>query len=249
MRSVIAQVIMLALWSAHAQTASGRLTFEVASIKPSAPDVQGLYVPARPADGLRMTGATLKNLIGYAYNVREFLIFGGPAWVNSDRFDVNARAGASSENSSTRSSGRQMLERLQSLLADRFQLAIHRESKEQSVYVLVVAKNGPNVHEAKPDTRTFIRRWRSSITGQGVRINMLVLNLSNTLEHPILDRTGLTGKYDFKLEWADTAEAPPDLNGPSLFTALQEQLGLRLESQKAPVETLVIDHAERPSDN
>ncbi len=216
----------------------------------------------QPGGNLRLVGATLKNLIAYAYNVREFTISGGPGWINSDRFDINARAEQSSASGDSSGGSRQIPERLRSLLAERFQLAIHRESKEQNVYALVLAKSGPKFSEAKPESKPTIRGRRGSIIGQGVGMQMLVINLANSMDRPVLDRTGLTGTYDFKLEWSPDAQGPssiagaggeapllPDPNGPSLFAALQEQLGLRLEPQKAPVEILVIDRAARPSEN
>jgi uncharacterized protein (TIGR03435 family) len=257
MRLSIAQALLLALFGVQAQTPpSAPLAFEVASIKPSAPDVAGMYMRPQPG-GLRLEGATLKNLIEYAYGVRGFAISGGPAWVNSDRFDVDARVGGSP------SEPQQVRERLKTLLGERFKLAVHTESKEQNVYYLVVGKSGPKFHEAKPDSGQMIRRQGASITGEGVGVGLLVLNLANALEVPVLDKTGLTGRYDFKLEWSLDAGRQsgsvtgmgggdvraPEPSGPSLFAALQEQLGLRLEAERAPAETLVIDHVDRPSAN
>ena len=262
MRFTFALVLVLTLWNVHAQTAPAPLTFEVASVKPSASDVPGFFFQPQPGGNLRITGGTLKNLIAFAYNAREFAISGGPGWVNSDRFDIDARAAHSSppENSPA---PQQMQERLKSLLAERFQLAIHTESKEENVYALIVGKNGPKLHEAKPESNPMIRKRGTSIIGEGVGMQMLVINLANSLDRPVLDKTSLTGRYDFKLEWildarnssspivVTSGEAPtaPEPDGPSLFAALQEQLGLRLEPQKAPVETLVIDHVARPSEN
>ena len=257
MQLSIAQVLLLELLGFQAQTPpSAPLAFEVASIKPSAPDAAGMYMRPQPG-GLRLEGATLKNLIEYAYAVRGFAISGGPAWANSDRFDVDARVGGSP------SGPQQLGERLKTLLGERFKLAVHTESKEQNVYYLIVGKNGPKLHEAKPDSRQMIRRQGPSITGEGIGLGMLVLNLANALEVPVFDKTGLTGRYDFKLEWSldvgrqsgsvtgmgggDARAAEP--SGPSLFAALQEQLGLRLDVQKAPAETLVIDHVDCPSAN
>jgi uncharacterized protein (TIGR03435 family) len=257
MRFAFVPVLVLASWSAYGQTASAQLTFEVASIKPSAPNSPGAFLQPQPGGNLRMAGATLKNLIAYAYGVREFAISGGPDWTDSDRFDVDARVGTSPGTT------RQIPERLRALLAERFQLAIHTESKVQNVYALVVAKDGPKLSDAKPDSGPSIRKRGASIIGEGVGMAMLVMNLAGSLERPVLDKTGLTGKYDFKLEWsleadknsasvsatsADAAVAPAQ-TGPSLFSALQEQLGLRLEAQKAPVNTLVIDHVAQPSQN
>jgi uncharacterized protein (TIGR03435 family) len=257
MRLAVVPVLALTSWSVCGQTASAQLTFEVASIKPSAPDTPGTFLQPEPGGNLRMIGNTLKNLIAYAYGVREFTISGVPDWGNSNRFDIDARVGASP------GTPQQIPERLRALLAERFQLACHTESKMQDVYALVVAKNGPKLIEAKPGSGPMIRRRGASITGEGVAIPMLVMNLANSLERPVLDKTGLAGKYDFKLEWSLDANknpaaiaatganspAAPDPTGPSLFSACQEQLGLRLEAQKALAETLVIDHVARPSQN
>ncbi len=253
----------LTLWNVQAQTAPVPSTFEVASVKPSAPDVTGFFFQPQPGGNLRITGATLKNLIAVAYNAREFAISGGPGWVNSDRFDIDARVAHLSTSENVPANPQQMRECLKSLLAERFQLAIHPERKEQNVYVLLVGKGGPKLHEATPGSNPKIRKRGTSITGEGVGMQMLVLNLANSLDRPVLDKTSLTGKYDFKVEWAPEvpsvpsptatmgAETPtvPQPNGPSLFTALQEQLGLRLEPQKAPAETLVIDRVALPSKN
>ena len=263
MRFIFAHVLVLTLLNVHAQTAPAPLTFEVASVKPSAPDVAGLFVEPQPGGSIRITGGTVKNLIAVAYNAREFAISGGPGWVSSDRFDIDARAPHLSASENSPANAQQLRERLKSLLAERFQLAIHPESKEQNVYALLIGKSGPKIHDAEPGSRSMIRKRGTSIIGEGVGMQMLVLNLANSLDRPVLDKTGLTGKYDFKIEWtldalnasspipATGAEAPtaPEPNGPSLFAALQEQLGLRLEPQKAPAETLVIDHVARPSEN
>lgn len=245
-------------WNACAQTASTPLTFEVASVKASAPDVPGMFLQPQPGGNLRITGATLKNLIAFAFNAREFAISGGPDWVNSDRFDIDASVGSSP------GTPQQIRERLKALLAERFQLTIHNESKEQNVYALVIGKNGPKFHDAKPESGPMIRKRGTTITGDGVGMQVLALNLATSLDRPVLDKTGLTGKYDFKLEWSLDAGTGPrptaattggevpvasDPTGPSIFAALQEQLGLRLETQRAPAETLVIEHVSRPSAN
>jgi uncharacterized protein (TIGR03435 family) len=276
MKSAIACVGLLVLRGLHAQPAPAPLSFEVASIKRSAPDAKGFFLQIQPGGGLRATGATVKNLIALAYGLREFQISGGPRWADSDRFDINARAERSPASETPaadplqmtaeqRQNGSELRERVKSLLAERFQLAVHSESKEQDVYALVVAKNGPKVREAKSESGHSIRGQRGSITGQGTTMQLLAANLSNQIGSPVLDRTGLPGNYDFKLEWtsdlgrgsgsiggsAAEAEAPlaSDPEGPSVFTALQEQLGLRLERQKGSVKVLVIDRLEKPSEN
>jgi uncharacterized protein (TIGR03435 family) len=257
------------------------LTFEVASIKPNAGDDRRMSIQIQPGGGLRATGATLKMLLTLAYDVRDFQISGGPGWINTDRYDVMAKAerSASAEavpddlrkmtDDQRKTLGDQMRERLRSLLADRFQLTLHRETKEQSVYALVVGKSGSKLQESQSTEgggpRGMMRMGRGQLSGQGVQMQGLTMALSNQVGRPVIDRTGLKGNFDFKLEWTPDqgqsagplgggppgadAPPPPDPNGPSIFTAVQEQLGLRLESQKGPVEMIVIDRVEKPSDN
>ena len=253
--------------SVFGQQPATPLTFEVASLKPSAPDAPGMFIRPLPGGGLRIAGASLKNLISLAYGVRGFQISGGPEWVDTQRFDIEARAETSDAAAPTdpakmSEEQRKITERLRNLLADRFQLTLHRETKEQPVYALVVAKGGPKFQEST-EASGLIRMGRGTLTGRATRLGMLALNLSNELGRRVIDKTGLTGKYSFELKWTPIqpsaaslgpppgAELPPpaDSNGPSIFTALPEQLGLRLESQKGPVEILVIDRAEKPSEN
>ena len=151
-----------------------------------------------------------------------------------------------------------MRPKLQSLLAERFKLSLHRETREQPLYALVVGKSGTKFQRANGNFGG-LRIGRTQLTGSGATLEMLTTALANQLGRPVLDRTGLEGTFDFKLEWAAQAGASPlpggdalppaDANGPSIFTALQEQLGLKLESTKGSVEVLVIDHVERPSEN
>ncbi|HEY7392890.1 MAG TPA: TIGR03435 family protein, partial [Bryobacteraceae bacterium] len=230
------------------------LTFDVASIKPSAPGTPGL-TDFLPGGGFRATAVTLKRLVFEAYDVKPYQVPGGPPWTGSDRFDIRARPDRPGTN-------QQVRERLRNLLADRFQLVIHRETKELPVYALVVAKNGSKFQESS-DGRRMMRGAPGLLSGQGVGMPQLAASLSGPAGRPVIDKTGLTGLYNFELKWTpDSPQVapgplppgvppppPPDPNAPSLFTALPEQLGLRLESQKAPVEILVIDHAEKPSDN
>jgi uncharacterized protein (TIGR03435 family) len=154
---------------------------------------------------------------------------------------------------------------LQSLLADRFKLKPHHETKQAPAYVLVLAKNGAKMKKEPDDTTTeYTHSDRTYITYHAAPINDLAARLTFLMGRPVLDKTGLTGKYDIALQWMpDSGQAsmpgpdsgqqgnapPPDSSGPSIFTALQEQLGLKLESITAPVEHIVIDHVERPSEN
>lgn len=256
--------------------AAAPLTFEVASIKPAATDARGTMIRMMPGGGLTVTNATLRLLLTLAYDVRDFQVSGGPGWVGSERYDINAKAERSPSSDPVpedprkmtdeqrKTNQEQMRQRLQALLAERFQLAIHRETKEAPVYALVVAKNGPKLQESK-EGGPRLMMGRGQLNGQGALMEMLATVLSNQLGRPVLDKTGLQGKYDFKLEFTpDPGQAagpfgglapgpdappPPDPNGPSIFAAIQEQLGLRLDSQKGPVEMIVIDRVEKASEN
>jgi bla regulator protein BlaR1 len=260
------------------QSGTQPLTFEVASIKPSGGDDRRTMIQIQPGGGFRASGMTVKMLLTQAYDVREFQVSGGPSWINTKRYDITAKSEHSDEAQSLPDDPRkmtdeqrktvsdQMRERLRALLAERFQLTIHRETKEQSVYALVVGKGGSKLKESETKEGTgprgMMRMGRAQLSGQGVPLQMLTQSLSSQLGRPVIDRTGLKGNFDFKLEWTPDpgqpaampangpdAPPPPDPNGPSIFTALQEQLGLRLESQKGPVEMLVIDKVEKPSEN
>ena len=152
------------------------LNFEVASVKPSAPDASGMFIRFLPGGGLRMTGAKSTNLIALAYGVREFQISGGPPWVDTARFDIDARAEISdavppTDPAKIREEQRNVIERLKSLLADRFQLTFHRETKEQPVYELVVAKGGAKFQESTEPTG-LIRMGRGTLTGHAVGLGM-----------------------------------------------------------------------------
>jgi bla regulator protein blaR1 len=275
-------LVILAAGLAFGQSAPAPLTFEVASIKPNSGDDHRMGLQFLPGGGLRATGMTLKFLITFAYDVRDFQVSGGPGWINSDRFDIVAKSERGGSDNATpddmrkmtdaqmKTTAEQMRLKLQALLADRFQLTFHRETKEQPVYALVVGKNGSKLQESKVqpqgDRRRMMRIGRGDINGEGVGLEMLAENLSTQLGRPVIDRTGLKGDFDFKLTWTPDpgqsmggfggppppgveAPPPPDPNGPSLFTAVQEQLGLRLESQKGPVDLIVIDRVEKLSEN
>ncbi|HYL39521.1 MAG TPA: TIGR03435 family protein [Bryobacteraceae bacterium] len=240
--------------------------FEVATIKPNAEKDNRFMMPGGPQGGTyKATGVTLKMLIMYAYGVRAaFQVAGGPSWIGTERWDIQAKVAG--ETPVTRD---QFLQMLRDLLEDRFQLKARRESKEMPVYELVVAKNGPKLtpHTGgapKPEDRIRIR-YGSLQFRQGTPAG-LAFQLSVQLGRTVIDKTGLTGEYDFNLEWApepgqgglegiglppdpNLPLAPADPNRASIFIAIQEQLGLHLESQKGPVEMVVIDSVEKPSAN
>jgi uncharacterized protein (TIGR03435 family) len=232
--------------------------FEAASIKPvKEPN------PGRMNDheeGRRFTThyTSLSDLILMAYHVDRQQIVGGPTWMRTDEYDVDAVAGEDIK------SGEQFEAMLQKLLADRFQLTLHREQREMSVYTLTVAKGGSKLKPADPSgpgngatcEHLGVCHFRGEPLAHFARWMGFVV-----LAKPVNDKTGLEGKFDFDLTWtpdesqfagmgirvpqaADNPSAPPEL-----FTAIQEQLGLKLEPQKIPAEVLVIDHVERPSEN
>jgi uncharacterized protein (TIGR03435 family) len=213
--------------------------FEVASVKLLNPPLGVHAVGLRLDHGrVALEGATLRQIIVQAYLVQRVLVLGGPPWYDSDQYNLVAKT----ENpDATREQARAML---QTLLADRFKLSVHREMKELTVYSLSVGKNGPKFQESKGDVPPSAR-----VGGKG---RMLLYNqpmagmvnlLANILDLPVQDQTGLKGRYDLTLEWT------PDPSNPSLFTAVQEQLGLKMEARKSAVEVLMVDHAERPSEN
>jgi bla regulator protein blaR1 len=266
-------------------TATDAHTFDVASIKPNKSGNNMVRMMIKP-EGLSATGGTLQMLIESAYEIQDFQIVGGPKWISSDKYDIEAKLdGAQMDRLKSLSPDESRLESkrmLRALLANRFQLVLHRETKDLPGYALVMAKGGPKLHEAtpgdtypngikgpdgQPGTGLMIMGGnRGPVTGQGISIEHLARLLSQQLSRTVLNETGLTGNYDFTLQWApderagpmpgahegDGArpeDASPDSSRPSIFTAVQEQLGLKLEARKVPVEMLVIDHVEPPSEN
>ncbi|HVV44086.1 MAG TPA: TIGR03435 family protein [Bryobacteraceae bacterium] len=227
--------------------------FEAASIHPSPGNTPFFARP--PSNGkFYGTGVVVRLMVMLAYNVQESQIAGGPSWIGTDRWNVDAK----SEAGATHSTGetRQML---QNLLNDRFGLQAHRETREQSSYVLKIAKDGPKLKTSE-NGATNIRVNGNSIDLEHGEISRLTQLLSSALGKPVVDRTGLTGYYNVSLQWSDApvadggvigldAHATSDPNRESIFSAIQNQLGLQLVSQRAPVEMIVIDKVERPSAN
>jgi len=237
--------------------------FEVGSVKPASPDIRGIILQFTPGGGVRLVNATLRQAITLAYDVQEFQLSGGPGWLSADRFEILGKGSGDSGNDT--SASQLARKRLQGLLEERFHLVIHKETKDLPVLALVL---GRDARKLKPSGQGFdgISGRPGQISAERAGMQDLAAYLAGQLRRPVLDRTGLSGTYAFKLEWtpqldgpaaakvaADKAEAagvsPSDPSGPSIFNALQEQLGLRLESVKAPVNTIIIDRAERPVAN
>jgi bla regulator protein blaR1 len=254
---------------ALAQSPGSPLAFEVASVKPSNPDPNGFSIQTIPGEGLRATNVPLKTLITYAYDIRDYQLSGDPRWIGEERYDISARtargntafgeAGPRTLNDSQRKIYEDRIrERVRTLLAERFGLMIHHASQEQTVYFLTVAKGGPKMKSVVPEPGA---RQGMSGSGRGhtqayaVTSEMTAAYLARVTGRIVVDKTGLDDKYDWTLDWApdaptandDGAGAPPA--GPTIFTAVQEQLGLRLESGKAPVDKIVIDRVNRPTEN
>ena len=217
-----------------------RPSFEVASIKPSPPEYIGFQSYVKGERYTAMT-ATVRNLVAFAYSIRDFQISGGPAWSGSAAYNVSAtmRPGATPTESKLM---------LQNLLADRFHLKFHRITKKRSGYALVIDKNGPKLTESK-NPGPGLGLGRGNLNGRGADMGQLAKELSSQLESPIADRTRLTALYDFTLKWTSDVEAG-DSSGSSIFTAIRDQLGLRLDAVKnVPVDILVIDAVEKPTEN
>ncbi len=278
--------LLLAIASGAFGQSAALPRFEVVSIKPNAQggsDIQGLgIVRVLPGGRLSAEKAQLRYLIQNAYGLRAFQLTGGPGWIDSAHFDIEAKADGDP-------SPAQMRLMMQALLADRFKLTAHRETKELPVYELTAAKGGLKLEQPKPGScvapdpnappmppapgqpapcgRILMTMSPTGARMRGANVTMaeLVRILSNVLARTVVDKTGFTGSFDIQLEFApdmvlaglprpptaDPSSVAPsaDTAGPSLFSAVQEQLGLKLESAKGPVEVLIIDHVERPSGN
>jgi bla regulator protein BlaR1 len=242
---------MLLSASARAQS------FEVASIKPSQPasadrQIVGFQTP--PGGRLNTLSTSLRMLIKFAYNVKDFQVSGGPGWADSESYDIVAKG----DGNATRPQLRLML---QGLLKDRFKLTLRHETKDARIYELVVAKGGSKIQEDTASRQRIAMTGPGKVMAQKTPLALFAEFLGTLTDRPVVDKTGLPSTYKFKLDWtpavgeaglpgpAPPDVAPPDSNGPSLFTALQEQLGLRLQSAKGPVEILVIEEAEKPTEN
>jgi uncharacterized protein (TIGR03435 family) len=239
-------------------------TFDVASIKPSPlEDRAGRYIRMQSGHQFQVKNYTVRGMIGAAYNLTPRAISGGPDWAGTDRYDVLAVTPGELQPNTD-----EQMTMLRKLLADRFQLTFHRESKEFSAYALTVVKGGSKLTEsttpddAQPQLTSTVYPEKDG----GVRLGLPARNANMEqftsilqraiLDRPVIDRTGLSGRYDFQLDWKPDetqfdGALQPNANStyPDFYAALQQQLGLRLESTRAAVEVLVIDRLERPTAN
>ena len=237
--------------------------FDVASVRMGDPNSvrQGIHI--QPGGRFNTTNTTLKMLVAFAYDVENYQIAGGPAWSESDKFTIDAKPVDPALIPSGPEGDAQIRLMVRSLLAERFKVSVHRDTKEDRIYNLVIGKNGSKLNETNPATVGQNLEGRTGqFTATGVPLSMLTQSLSRQLGRPVIDKTGLSGRYDFKLTYVPESRdgifgqvlptdpaAADNLETTALFTALQEQLGLKLESAKGPIEIVVIDQAERPTEN
>jgi uncharacterized protein (TIGR03435 family) len=245
----------------RSMAADAPLVFEVATVKLSNPDAPGKLFTVKGREVLTIN-TTLADLITMAYNVHIRQVVGGPSWMENDKFDVTGRPQAEGTPNTEQLRGL-----IRGLLSDRFKLTVHTEKKEQPAYLLTVGSRG---HKLTANTTNPNGLPALLFKGLGMLpvVNATMGDFARVmtqavLDRPVIDRTGLQGRFDFTLNWtADESQfrsmgvrippppATPDPNAlPGLFTAIQEQLGLRLDSANAPVDVIVIDRVEKPSDN
>jgi uncharacterized protein (TIGR03435 family) len=270
-RAAIASVVLCVIAPAAAQQPAP--AFEVASVKENRSRTAAWSMTAPPGGRFNFTNATLDTIIRWAYRLQDFQLAGAPDWTGSTRFDVVAKAGGSPPPDEMQLQGM-----MQTLLAEHFKLVSHMETRELPTYALMLVgregKPGVNLHASPVDCAAVaaaartgalrpplpggrplcgIRMGAGTMTAGGITMARLVPDLSRLVNRVVVDRTGLAGAFDLDLRWTPESLSrdaqPSDPNAPSIFTAVQEQLGLKLEATKGPVEVLVIDHVEHPRED
>jgi len=239
--------------------ADARPVFEVASIKPSNPDAQGKLFTVRGRQVMTIN-TTVNDLITFAFGVHPRQIASGASWLETDKYDVTGQPDVEGVPNQT-----QLRQMVQTLLADRFKLAVHHDKKELPVYALVVGSKGPTLTKSAANPNglpSLLFRGLGVLPASNASIADLAgVMQSAVLDRPVVDQTGLTGRYDFTLTWTPDEtqflsmgvrippRAPDAAGPPGLFTAIQEQLGLKFDSTRAPVDVIVVDKIERPTQN
>jgi uncharacterized protein (TIGR03435 family) len=236
------------------------LRFEVASLKPAKANQQGGIRPAPGGQRYEAINCPIKVMIEVAYRIKTDQIMGGPAWLDYDRFDMEAKA-------EKPSSADELHVMLMNMLVDRLQLKFHHEKKDMQMYALTVDRGGPKLtpHQAANAGEPWIDESEEQFLHVKLKatsspMDYFTFRLSQFMDRPVVDLTGLQGGYDFNVEF--TREPPPgfpqngkingedpDTSGPTVFAAVKRQLGLELKAQKGPVDVVVIDHVERPTEN
>ncbi len=265
-------------------TAAALPAWDVSTVKPSSPDARGSMIQLTP-DGIKITNVPLLTVVREAFDVQDDHLLGGPSWAKAAMFDIEGKVAPEDAPKLKGMKVAQRREMWVSLLEERFGLKFHHETRDLPVYELVVAKGGPKMQASKPDDPSdvgpvpsagagqdprparhmLMMRGRGHIESQGTGMDGLARVLSGQLGRTVVDKTGLQGNFDYKLDWtpddavaamtkggdpvASQSAAAPDTAGPSLFTAVQEQLGLKLEATKGPADVIVIDRIEQPTEN
>jgi uncharacterized protein (TIGR03435 family) len=279
----------VALTNGQAPTTSSGAdpAFEVASVKPNKSGDGGVRLGIQPGGRLTATNVPLRLLIRNAYQIQDFQLVGAPDWIAAERFDVVAKADGDVPPPQPGGPPSALQLMMRTLLAERFKLAVHHETRELPVYALVVARSdgklGSQLQASTTDCAAIMAAARGRggppalsppgrppcgislapgrLGGGGFPLSQLATTLSQFVQRMVVDRTGLAGNFDFELTWTpdqfpqgppppDAPPLPPiDPNGPSIYTAVQEQLGLKLDSRRDAVDVLVVDRVERPTED
>ena len=235
-------------------------SFEVATIKPTKPDEQGKAFLVR-GNRFRTVNTSLAEMMSFAYGIHAKQVVGAPAWFDADKFDLDAKPEGEGAPDDAQWKGM-----LQKLLVERFKLTFHHDKRELAVYVLAVGRGGPKLNKSDGDPNglpgLFFRGRPGDLIVHNATMGDFTGLLQNAvLDRPVLDQTGIPGRWDFTLNWTPddsqfggmAAKIPPPTDGsvppPALYTAVQEQIGLKLDATRAPADVFVIDHIEKPSDN
>jgi uncharacterized protein (TIGR03435 family) len=265
-------VLVTALTAVAQSPPEPKYTYEVVSIKQSDPAARGGRIGPGSQGGLRTTNTNLMVLLTFAYDVRDYQIIDAPGWARSEGFDVSftpdkpeafPKPGEGDMKSLEPMMDRQR-QRMQAILRDRFGLKLRMETRELPIYALVPAKGGSKLKTPDEGGKgpSMMMNDKGELTGTGANMRMLTNVLSNILKRPVTDQTGVEGAFDMKLQWKPDAFSaggvgvpPPgdapvvDVEGASIFTAITEQLGLKLESKKGPVTVYVVEKADKPTEN
>ena len=238
-----------------AQSAKTAPQFETVSVKPNKSDDSGM-MPRFGAELFSFTNVSLRNFVMNIYRLKDYQLVGTSGWMNNDKWDIVARTTDST-------TMQEKYEMAKSVLAERFQLKFHWETRQLPIYLLVALKGGPKFNEPKPDEQEGLKISNGFLGGYKWDISTFAEILSGELNIPIVDKADLKGVRDFELKWSQlpneanftptannrTVPSTVDSSGPTIFTALQEQLGLKLEPSKGPVQVMVIDSVAKPSEN
>jgi uncharacterized protein (TIGR03435 family) len=267
---------------AQAPDPNAPLTFEAASVKPNKSGVQGSSIRRFPGGRLQATNMPLRALITFAYQLQPFQLVEDPAWIRNDTFDIVAKMEGDPPPVMPGTGPDPHMVAMRTLLAERFKLAVHRETRQMDIYELVLArpdgKLGPALKPTTQDCAAMMAAARGGpppgpppgpnspvvcgmrglpgrLVAGAMPMSLLASNLSGQVQRIVVDRTGLSGAWDFEITFAPERPLNPppgvefpaaDPNAPSLFTAMQEQLGLKLQSARGPVEVLVVERVEQP---